>query len=99
MNPLNSINGSANVLSHANFKQRYPDGRMSKREAEKTFVCRRACNTRTATYSEEFVWEDVFGSKSHVDELINYVKSNTKATRKRKTVPDEAVTVPHYKVV
>ncbi|XP_044714790.1 origin recognition complex subunit 1 [Hirsutella rhossiliensis] len=26
----------------------------------RTFICRRGCNTRTATYTDEFVWEDIY---------------------------------------
>lgn len=63
------------------------------RDYGKTFICRRGCNTRTATYTEEFIWEDIFsGTEQDIYNLIQRVKSETKATRKRnpsKTAVDE----------
>lgn len=49
-------------------------------------MCRRGCNTRTATYTDDFVWEDIFHRSSEDDivDLISRVKTQTKATRKRK---------------
>ncbi|KAI5855626.1 P-loop containing nucleoside triphosphate hydrolase protein [Tricharina praecox] len=82
--PLPSINGRAIVLSPAEFNKQYPDG-VSKKSKEfgKVFVCRRACNPRTATYSDEFVWEDLYrGRDTDIFAIGDYVRRNTKATRK-----------------
>ncbi|KAF1989472.1 P-loop containing nucleoside triphosphate hydrolase protein [Aulographum hederae CBS 113979] len=85
-NPLASINGRAVVMSPDAFAEKYPSGKVPRnsRDYGKVFLCRRGCNTRTATYTEEFVWEDVYRDYDDIDSLIDLVKSQTKATRKRK---------------
>ena len=92
MNPLASINGRATVLSHESFLSRYPAGKVPRnsRDYGKIFVCRRGCNTRTATYTTEFVWEDVYkNSEESIHNLIERVKKETKATRKRRQIDVE----------
>lgn len=86
INPLASINGKASVVSQASLAAKYPSGRIprSSRDYGKLFVCRRGCNTRTATYTDEFVWEDVYRGYNDLDSLVDRVRSQTKATRKRK---------------
>lgn len=87
MNPLTSINGKATVLSPAAFLSRHPSGKISRgsRDDGKVFVCCRGCNTRTATYTQEFVWEDLYqGREDDVYDLIKKVQSETKSTRKRR---------------
>ena len=54
------------------------------------FICRRGCNTRTATYTDEFKWEDIYQSADDILPLIERVQSQTKATRKRKRGADTA---------
>lgn len=82
VNPLAAINGKATVMSPAVFAERYPTGKAPR--FSKVFVCRRGCNTRTATYTDEFVWEDIYkGSKDDVYRLVDFVKSHTKSTRRR----------------
>lgn len=73
-------------MSPAAFMAKYPGGKVPRASHDygKVFVCRRGCNTRTATYTNEFVWEDVFGGREDIDRLIGLVKSQTKATRKRR---------------
>ena len=85
-NPLASINGKATMLSEQGFLQRYPSGKIprSSKDYGKVFVCRRGCNTRNATYTEEFIWEDIFKGANDLDGLIERVKSQTKATRKKR---------------
>lgn len=46
-------------------------------------MCRRGCNTRTATYTDLFKWEDVYQGEDDIPKLIELVKAQTKATRKR----------------
>ncbi|KAI9804265.1 MAG: Origin recognition complex, subunit 1 [Piccolia ochrophora] len=87
INPLASINGRATILSTEAFYAEYPSGKIPKTSPEsgKTFVCRRGCNTRTATYTEEFVWEEVYpGRAEDLYGLIERIKTETKATRKRR---------------
>ncbi|KAI1387033.1 P-loop containing nucleoside triphosphate hydrolase protein [Hypoxylon trugodes] len=87
VNPLASINGKAIVLSHEKFLQKYPSGKVPRNSLghKKTFVCRRGCNTRTSTYTDEFLWEDVYSGKGEdIDDLRELVEKGTKSTRKRK---------------
>ncbi|CAK7204738.1 Origin recognition complex, subunit 1 [Sporothrix eucalyptigena] len=87
VNPLTSINGSAMVMSPAVFRKKYPSGRVGRQNADygKAFVCRRGCNTRTASYTDEFVWEELYnGTVEDIENLIEFVKTKTKATRKRR---------------
>jgi len=84
-NPLTTINGNAIVLSPKEFAKRYPKGTVprSSKDFGKVFVCRRGCNTRTATYTDEFVWEDIYGGEGDLPNLIKLIQSQTKATRKK----------------
>jgi origin recognition complex subunit 1 len=86
-NSLKTINGKATVLSEESFNSRYPNGKISKgsRDHGKVFVCKRGCNTRTTTYTEEFVWEDVYRGAEDLDSLRELVDNQTVRTRKRKT--------------
>ncbi|TGJ78380.1 hypothetical protein E0Z10_g10379 [Xylaria hypoxylon] len=85
INPLASINGKARVMSSAAFSREFPTSKIPRSSPayNKTFVCRRGCNTRTTTYTPEFVWEDIFsGSSDDIAKLIQLVDSGTKSTRK-----------------
>lgn len=86
MNPLVSINGRASIVSAETFKSKYPSGKVprSSKDYSKIFICRRGCNTRTATYTDEFEWDDIYRSADDILALIERVESQTKATRKRK---------------
>ena len=79
-----TINGKATVMSPAAFRSQYPTGKIPRKASEfgKVFVCRRGCNTRTATYTEEFVWEDLYHGKEDIDSLVDLIKRETKATRR-----------------
>ncbi|KAK1975512.1 ATPase [Colletotrichum cereale] len=91
VNPLAAINGKAVVLSHQEFFSKYPSGKVPRTSSdyEKTFICRRACNTRTATYTEEFVWEDIYdASEQGVYDLVEFVKSHTKSSRSHQPARD-----------
>jgi len=84
---LASINGKASILSLKTFLTRFPTGKVPRfsKESGKIFICRRGCNTRTATYTDEFVWEDIYnGSRQELDALIERIQRETKATRKRR---------------
>ncbi|KAH7114356.1 P-loop containing nucleoside triphosphate hydrolase protein [Dendryphion nanum] len=84
-NPLTTINGTARVVSLKTFHTLYPDGqvRKSSKDYGKLFVCRRGCNTRTTTYTEEFSWESLYHGAEDIAALVEFVDSQTKATRKR----------------
>ena len=86
INPLTSINGRAKIVSAETFQSQYPSGRVprSSKDFGKTFICRRGCNTRTATYTDTFNWEEIYRSANDIDPLIERIKSQTRATRKRK---------------
>jgi origin recognition complex subunit 1 len=88
VNPLASINGKASVLSVEAYMAKHPGGKISRNSKDygKSFICRRGCNTRTATYTEEFIWEDVYrGTQDDLQHLIERVQNETKATRKRRS--------------
>ena len=92
-NPLTSINGKATVVSRKTFEKRYPNGKVprSSKDYGKIFICRRGCNTRTATYTDEFVWDDIYQSANDILPLIERIQSQTKATRKRKREDEDEV--------
>lgn len=80
-------------MSHKTFSQKYPGGRIPKNAPgyNKTFICRRGCNTRTATYTDEFVWEEIYhGREEDVAPLLEFVESKTRATRQRRKTNDAA---------
>lgn len=88
-NPLTTINGKAKVMSGEKFASLYPTGRVPKnsKDSGKIFVCRRGANIKTATYTEDFVWEDVFKSrKEDMDTLGELVESQTVKSRRRKPI-------------
>ncbi|KAG4418266.1 hypothetical protein IFR04_008624 [Cadophora malorum] len=87
INPLESINGTAYIMSEKAFSKKYPTGKIPKkaREHGKTFICRRGCDTRAVKYTEEFTWEDIaHGNEDEVTELLTRIESETKSTKKRK---------------
>ncbi|PBP27017.1 origin recognition complex subunit 1 [Diplocarpon rosae] len=94
INPLASINGTAYLMSEIAFNKRYPSGKIPKSNKEygKTFICRRGCNTRTATYTEEFVWETIkHGNEQEVSELHDRIELETKSTTRRKKIFKRAI--------
>ncbi|KAL8304359.1 hypothetical protein RB597_004425 [Gaeumannomyces tritici] len=98
-NPLAAINGKATVMSQEAFLAKYPSGKIPRnsREFGKVFVCRRGCNTRTASYTNEFVWEDIFrGTALDVYKLIERVKTETKATRARRKPKEPSADVYEF---
>ncbi|KAI6854302.1 P-loop containing nucleoside triphosphate hydrolase protein [Hortaea werneckii] len=87
-NPLSTINGKATVLSHDEFSKKYPTGKVPKgsKNFGKTFVCRRGANTRTATYTDEFKWEELYHGKDSLPTLLQVVEQQTVKTRKRRAL-------------
>lgn len=95
--PLSSINGRAKVLSPAQYTKLYPAGVSKKsREFGKVFVCRRGCNPRTATYTSEFNWDELYkGRETNIFRVGELVRKGTKATRgKNKPAAAAAATAP-----
>ncbi|KAF9640342.1 hypothetical protein BFW01_g12148 [Lasiodiplodia theobromae] len=85
-NPLTTINGRATVVSMDTFLQQFPAGKVPRTSKDygKIFVCQRGVNTRTATYTDVFRWEDVYSGEDDIPSLVELVKSQTKETRKRR---------------
>lgn len=86
-------------MSPAVFQKKYPSGRLGRQSKDygKAFICRRGCNTRTASYTDEFVWEDIFnGTVEDIENLIDLVKTGTKATRKRRQTRDVSADLYDY---
>lgn len=95
INPLASINGKATVMSPARFHEKYPSGKVprSSPDYNKVFICRRGCNTRTTTYTDEFVWEDIYGGhEDDIAKLRELVQKSTQSTRKRRKPAQAAAT-------
>ncbi|KAG6250564.1 hypothetical protein E4U23_001335 [Claviceps purpurea] len=92
INPLASINGKAKVSSLDSFLSAYPSGKIprSSQAYGKTFVCRRGCNTRTATYTDEFVWEELYTGAADLFQLIEFVNKGTKAVRGRRKAREKS---------
>lgn len=71
-------------MSQAAYNKKYPGGKVPRKAKEfgKVFICRRGCNTRTCTYTEEFIWEDIYHGKEDIEALQDTIRKETKATRK-----------------
>jgi len=85
-NSLATINGKANVLSFGEMQAKYPGGKIPRgsKALGKTFMCRRGCNLRTTSYTNEFDWNDVFAKTGDIDSLVDLVQSQTLRTRKER---------------
>ncbi|KAK4649396.1 Origin recognition complex, subunit 1 [Podospora bellae-mahoneyi] len=92
VNALSTINGKAHVMSQQAFMNEFPTGKVPRKSKEygKVFVCRRGCNTRTCTYTEEFIWEDIYHGREDLEALQERLQKETKATRKKKPAKDES---------
>lgn len=79
-------------MSLGAFQKAFPSGKVPRNSNDygKVFVCRRGCNIRTASYTDEFVWEDLYTGVDDINTLIESVEKGTKATRKRKTARQES---------
>ena len=86
VNLLASINGRVSIVSLNAFHKKYPSGKIPRNSKDygKMFICRRGCNTRTATYTDEFIWEETYQGAEDIYDLVERVKSQTKATTKRR---------------
>lgn len=80
-------------MSEKTFNEKYPGGKVPKQSPDygRTYICRRGCNLRTATYTTEFNWEEMYhGGEAGKDALMEWVKEATaKTTRKRRMQKQE----------
>ncbi|KAK4674220.1 Origin recognition complex, subunit 1 [Podospora pseudopauciseta] len=92
VNALSTINGKAHVMSQQAFMNEFPTGKVPRKSKQygKVFICRRGCNTRTCTYTEEFIWEDIYHGREDLEALQERLQKETKATRKKKPAKDES---------
>lgn len=88
LNPLESISGSAIVLSKDAFYKKYPGGKppRSKPAAalyRKTLLCRRGIRQKTGRYTEDFLWEEKYQGIEDLYGLVNWINEQTKGRRKQ----------------
>lgn len=90
---MDTIEDKADIVSKTEFYARYPNGKIARSSPNygKIFICRRGANTRTATYTTEFLWEQVYTSASDLEAIRSRVENETKATRKRKPGEQQAI--------
>jgi origin recognition complex subunit 1 len=50
----------------------------------KWFVCRRGCNIRNASYTDEFNWEDIYDESRDIHGLIEFLELKIRLPRKRR---------------
>lgn len=87
LNPLESISGSAVVLSKDAFFKEYPDGKPPRSKAAaglygKTILCRRGITQRTGRYTDEFIWKKRYQGIGDLYALVNWISEQTKGRRK-----------------
>lgn len=87
--PLLSINGKAIIMSSKKYQEQYPNGvPTDSKEYGKIFICRRGCAPRTATYTEEFIWEDIYNNReTDIDMIVRKITDETRLTRSRRSKP------------
>jgi len=87
INSLSSIQSKAIIMSYQEFMKAYPTGKIPKTSPGfgRTFVCRRGCNLRTTTYTNELIWEDVYqGREEDMVTLLEIIEKGTQSTRKKR---------------
>ncbi|TVY37714.1 Origin recognition complex subunit [Lachnellula subtilissima] len=83
--PLESIIEKATILTESEFAAKFPKGTIPRKSVYfgKVFVCRRGCNLKSTTYSEEFSWKDIaHDTEDDVIRLVERLEYETKATKK-----------------
>lgn len=88
LNPLESISGSAVVLSKDAFYKMYPGGKAPRSKTGaalygKTILCRRGITQRTGRYTEEFVWEERYQTIADLYGFASWINEQTKGRRKQ----------------
>ncbi|KAI9735281.1 MAG: Origin recognition complex, subunit 1 [Cirrosporium novae-zelandiae] len=85
-NPLQSVNGSARIMSKDVFDHKYPNGKVPRRQQEKVFICRRGYlpRARAGIYTDDFIWEDIYsGSPEDIYAMVERLEALT-AQKKQK---------------
>ncbi|KAG4025583.1 hypothetical protein MFRU_054g00120 [Monilinia fructicola] len=86
---LATINGIATILSEEAFKTKYPTGKIprSRKEHGKTFICRRGLHSKSVTYTDEFIWEDVYhNTEESVEKLIEKIENSIPNNKRKKPI-------------
>ncbi|ESZ89595.1 hypothetical protein SBOR_10016 [Sclerotinia borealis F-4128] len=86
---LGTINGIATILSEGAFKAKHPTGKIPKNRKEhgKTFICRRGLHSKSVTYTDEFVWEDIYhNTEQSVEKLIEKIENSIPNNKKKKPI-------------
>lgn len=85
--------------------KKYPKGEIPKssKDLHREFVCRKGLQSRTITYTPEFIWEDMYqGTEDSMTRLLQFVDDETMAPkndRKRKasSAVKKSKKKPNYK--
>ncbi|KAF7860808.1 hypothetical protein EAF04_008326 [Stromatinia cepivora] len=86
---LATINGIATILSEEAFKAKYPTGKIprNRKENGKTFICRRGLHSKSVTYTDEFVWEEVYrNTEESVEKLIEKIENSIPNNKRKKPI-------------
>lgn len=86
---LATINGIATILSEEAFKAKYPTGKIprNRKENGKTFICRRGLHSKSVTYTDEFIWEDVYhNTEESVERLIEKIENSLPSNKRKNPV-------------
>ncbi|KAF7912015.1 uncharacterized protein EAE98_011772 [Botrytis deweyae] len=84
---LATINGVATILSEEAFKVKFPTGKIprNRKENGKTFICRRGLHSKSVTYTDEFVWDDVYhNTEESVEKLIEKIENSLPSNKRKK---------------
>jgi origin recognition complex subunit 1 len=84
---LDSIIDKATILTESDFAIRFPKGTIPRRSKDygKVFVCRRGCNLKSTTYTQEFSWKNIaHDTEDDVIQFIERLEFETKATKKQR---------------
>ncbi|KAI9644476.1 Origin recognition complex, subunit 1 [Ciborinia camelliae] len=84
---LATINGVATILSEEAFKAKFPTGKIprNRKENGKTFICRRGLHSKSVTYTDEFIWEDVYhNTEESVEQLIEKIDNSIPNNKRKK---------------
>jgi origin recognition complex subunit 1 len=88
--PIEAIKCKAIILTEKAFNSRFPAKKISRQDKEeynRTFICRRGCNTGTTTYTEELNWDEIeHKTDEDIEKLIQKLTSET-VSRKRGRKP------------
>ncbi len=95
---LDDINDIATVLSQTTFNKEFPHGKTTRnvKDYVKTYFCRRACDHWSSTYSDDFIWEDLYFRHSTEENMLDllhkvemWTQGKKKTKRKRETRTEE----------